>query len=120
MVAAGRSTSSVRAASTIASMLRWASARRRRARGVTSAAAITQNLRAHWNLDEPSGFHKSDTMSENASHELDPVADHAVRTAGNPAPLGQPHYGIDAPAFPAGLAAAGVISCLAAARWRTG
>lgn len=41
--------------------------------------------------------------------------------AGSPQPLlRQPRYGVDAPAVPAALGAAGLACCLAAARWRPG
>lgn len=54
------------------------------------------------NLDKLSKFSNSDTMSEVSQH------------------VGRPRYGVDAPLIPAAFAAAGTLSLVAAARWRTG
>ncbi len=59
-------------------------------------------------------------MSENTARVVDPTAVGAATPTGRFAPLGRPHYGIDAPPIPAVLGAAGAACYLAAARWRTG
>src|SRR4051794_3745900 len=98
MLASGRSTSVVRAASTITSMLRWASARRRRGWGVASSAGpITDNLRLDPNLDNLSDLANPYEMSENLERRADRAAVPPARPAGQSAPLGRPRYGVDAP-----------------------